>query len=232
MSKCCLCLFWSVLTPLSAWGQWTASAYLGKTHTRAADIRISTRTDTDVEFENVAFDDRSFDRPLYYGLRAGYMFTRSAGLEGEFIHIKAFARVNEAVSFSGRLPAAGNISTTIAPRLVLAQYGVSHGLNLALGNFILKHELTERLAINFRAGLGIAIPHPEIRAFGGAFDEYLLQGAAIQLAGGGEFELSRRVFWLAEYKFTNTRQRYELGFATIENTFGTHHLVTGLGFRF
>jgi hypothetical protein len=232
MSKYCLCLFWSALAPLCASAQWTASAYIGKAHTTDADIRIISRPSTNVIFKNVAFDDRSLDGPIYYGFRAGYMFTRSAGLEGEFIHIKAFARVNEPVSFSGSLPVPGNVTTTMAPRVVLPQYGVSHGLNLVLGNFILRHELTERLAVNFRAGLGVAVPHPEIRAFGTTFDEYLLQGAAIQFAGGGDFELSRRAFWLAEYKFTNTKQRFELGFAKIENTFGTHHLVTGLGFRF
>jgi hypothetical protein len=112
------------------------------------------------------------------------MFTGSVGLEGEFIHTKAFARVNEPVSFSGSFSVLSN-ATTIAPRLVLPQYGVSHGLNLVLGNFILRHELTERLAISFRSGLGTAIPYPEIRAFGATVDEYLLQGAAIQFAAEG-----------------------------------------------
>src|SRR5262245_2706129 len=37
--------------------------------------------------------------------------------------------------------------------------------------------------------------------------------------------------WLVEYKFTRTRPRFELGSVTIENTFATQHLVTGLGFR-
>ena len=62
-------------------------------------------------------------------------------------------------------------------------------------------------------------------------EEYQLH-AATQLAGGGDFELTRHVFWLAEYKFTATRQHFELGSTTIESTFATHHLVTGLGYRF
>jgi len=228
-----LCLFFSTAVPLVASAQWTAAAYIGKTHTADADIRVISRPTTDVLFNNVAFDDRSFQSPLYYGLRAGYMLTRSTGIETEFIHIKAFARVNDPVAARGSLPALGNVNTTVAPASVLPQYGVSHGLNLVLGNFVWRHELSHRLALTVRPGLGVAVPHPEIRALGGAaLEEYQLHGAAIQIAGGGDFELSRHVFWLAEYKFTTTRPRCELGSVTVENTFATHHLVTGLGFRF
>jgi lipid A oxidase len=232
MSRHWFCLLLSALAPVSVSAQWTASGYIGKTHTADANIQVTSRPDTDVTFKNVAFDDRSFDSPLYYGVRAGYMLTRSAGVEGELMHIKAFARVHEPVAASGTLPTLGDGATTVAPDVVLQQYGVSHGLNLVLRNLVLRHALTSRIGVSGRAGLGIAVPHPEIRAFGVPLEEYQLHGAAIQFAGGGDFELSRHVFWLAEYKFTTTRQHFELGSTTIENTFATHHLVTGLGFRF
>ena len=226
MPKCCLCVLFWALAPVSASAQWAASAYIGKAHTADADIHVANGATTAVTFNNVGLDDRSFDGPLYYGVRAGYTFTRTVGFEGEFIHIKAFARVNEPVA------ASGSLAGRLAPAVVLQQYGVSHGLNLVLGNLVLRHELRDRLTMSFRAGLGIAVPHAEIRAFGAVLNEYQLHGAAIQLAGGGEFELTRSVFWLGEYKYTTTKQRFEPGTATIENTFATHHLVTGLGFRF
>src|SRR5262245_22547936 len=172
MLKHCLGLFLTALTPLTASAQWTAAAYIGKTHTANANIQV-TGPDTDVTFKNVAFDDRSFNRPLYYGLRAGYMFTASAGVEAEFIHIKAFARVTEPAPASGTLPLSGN-GTTVAPAVVLPEYAVSHGLNLLLGNFVLRRTLVDRLGVSFRPGLGIAVPHPEIRAFGAALNEYQL----------------------------------------------------------
>jgi lipid A oxidase len=231
MNKFGLCLFLSILAPLGASAQWTVAAYIGKTHTADADIRVISRPTTDVLFHNVAFDDRSFQGPLYYGLRADYMLSRSTGFEAEFMHIKAFARVNEPVPASGTLPVLGNVTTPVPPGLVLPQYNVSHGLNLVLGNFVLRHELSRRMALDFRAGLGVAVPHPEIRALGATLEEYQLKGSAMQVAGGGDFELTRHVFWLAEYKFTRTRPRFELGSVSIENTFATHHLVTGLGFR-
>jgi opacity protein-like surface antigen len=170
---------------------------------------------TDVVLNSVDFEDRSFEGPLYYGLRAGYMATPRFGVEAEFIHMKAFARVSETV-----------------PGDVLQQYGVSHGLNLLLGNFVVRHKLTGSLAVSVRAGLGTAIPHPEIRAFGETLDEYLVQGVAVHFAGGAEFNLTRRLFWFGEYKFTTTRQRFKLAASTVENRFATHHLVTGLGLRF
>jgi len=232
MPKRCLCVLFSTLAPVSASAQWAASAYIGKAHTADADIHVADGATSSVKFNNVGFDDRSFEGPLYYGVRAGYTFTHTVGFEGEFIHIKAFARVNEPVSASGSLATVGNVATRLAPAVVLQQYSVSHGLNLLLGNLVFRHELRDRLNVSFRAGLGVALPHPEIRAFGAALNEYQFHGAAIQLAGGGEFDLTRRVFWLGEYKYTTTKQRFEPGAATIENTFATHHLVTGLGFRF
>src|SRR5262249_33998265 len=177
MMKTWGCLFLSTVVPLSASAQWTAAAYIGKTHTADADIRLISRPSTDVLFNDVGFDDRSFQGPLYYGLRAGYMLTRSTGIESEFIHIKAFARVNEPVQAKGSLPALGKVNMTVAPAVVLPQYGVSHGLNLVFGNFVWRHELTSRLALTVRPGLGVAVPHPEIRALGGAaLEESQLHG--------------------------------------------------------
>jgi lipid A oxidase len=224
-------LIWLAAAPVSASGQWSAAAYIGKAHSVDADIRVTSGTGTDVVFNEVDFEDRSFEGPLYYGLRAGYMWTSRFGLEGEFIHMKAFARVSEPVTFNGTLSTPVKSNTTV-PGDVLPQYGVSHGLNLLLGNFVVRHRLTGSLAVAMRAGLGMAIPHPEIRALGATLDEYLLQGAAVQFAGGAEFDLTRRLFWFGEYKFTTTRQRFELNSATVENRFVTHHLVTGLGLRF
>jgi hypothetical protein len=232
MQRSSVVLFlWAFLTP-DVFGQLTVSAYLGKSHTPKAGVHVIRPPDTDVFFDGVSFEDRSFRRPLYYGIRSGYMVTPAAGIEAEFIHIKVFARVNEPVMASGRLPATGGITTTLAPATVLQQYNISHGLNLLLGNFVLKRELRPRLDLSFRAGLGMAIPHPEIRAFGQALDEYQRHGAAVQFAGGAEFELTRGLFWLGEYKFTNTSPRFEIESAAVENTFATHHVVTGIGFRF
>ena len=130
------------------------------------------------------------------------------------------------------LPGAGNTPATLAPSVILQQYNVSHGLNLLLGNLVLRRRLMPRLGVSFRAGLGMTIAHPEIRAFGQTLEEYQRQGVAVQLGGGVEFDLTRRLFWLGEYKFTNTNPRFEVGSATIHNSFSTHHAVTRLGLRF
>jgi opacity protein-like surface antigen len=78
----------------------------------------------------------------------------------------------------------------------------------------------------------MTVAHPEIRAFGAVLDEYQVHGAAIQLAGGAEFALTRRLFVLGEYKFTSTSPLFEIGGATIDSSFATHHVVAGLGWRF
>jgi opacity protein-like surface antigen len=220
LARCFLFLLCLALVPPCASGQWNASAYIGKAQTADADIHVINSSGTSLVFHDIGFDDRSFDGPLYYGIRGGYMFTPSSGLEGEFIHVKAFARVNEPGTNEAGLG------------LLVPQYAVSHGLNLLLANFVFRHEFNRRVGLSFRAGAGTAIPHPEIRAFGAALDEYMVQGVAIHFAGGAEVNLTPRLFWLGEYKFTRTRQRFHPNAATIENDFATHHLVTGFGFRF
>jgi hypothetical protein len=125
-----------------------------------------------------------------------------------------------------------NTTATLSPADVVQQYNVSHGLNLLFGNLVLQREVVPRLDLAFRAGLGMAIPHPEIRAFGQALDRYEHHGAALQLSGGANFALTTHLSWLAEYKFTTTSPRFEVGSATVENAFRTHHVVTGIGIRF
>jgi lipid A oxidase len=201
-----------LLVPLSACAQWNASAYIGKTHTVNADLHVAQVPATSVVLNDIGFDDRSFRPPLYYGLRGGYLLKPTVGFEAEFIHVKAFAR--------------------LPPAIAIQQYNVSHGLNLLLGNLVLQRQIVRRLDLCVRTGFGVAIPHPEIRAFGQTLEQYELHGVAMQLAAGVNFELTRHMFWLAEYKFTTTKPRFEIGSATIENTFSAHHIVTGLGFRF
>jgi len=205
-------LFAALLEPLSADAQWNAAAYVGKTHTANADLHVEQLSGTTVVLKDIGFDDRSFRPPLYYGLRGGYLFKPTVGFEAELIHVKAFAR--------------------LPPAIAIQQYNVSHGLNLLLGNLVLQRQIVRRVNLSFRTGLGVAVPHPEIRAFGETLERYEIHGLAVQLAAGANFQLARHVFWLAEYKFTTTKPRFEIGAARIENTFSTHHIVSGVGFRF
>jgi len=230
-----LCAFAVLLrSPVPASAEWDVAAYLGKAHTSSADVRIARMPDTEIHFSDVPFDDRSFEAPVYYGLRAGYTVTSKANfaVEGEFIHIKTFARVNEPVAAMGTLPDLGRLAGILPPSIVVQQYNVSHGLNLLLGNIVVRRGLTNRIDVALRAGLGVAILHPEIRAFGGSLEEYQRHGAAIQLAGSLEYRLIGRLVWLGEYKFTDTQPRFQIAGGTVENNFATHHFVTGLGFRF
>lgn len=71
-------------------GGWVVSAYLGGARTGASALRISQPAlGNDLTFERVRFRSRSFDPPLYYGLRGGYFPPRVPflGFEAEFIHL-------------------------------------------------------------------------------------------------------------------------------------------------
>ena len=193
--------------------QWYAAAYAGATKTHAADVRVSRVANPDVVLPKVRFEGRSFSRPLYYGIRAGYMLRPSIGLEGEFIHLKVFAR---------DLPRGS----------VLQQYNISHGLNLVLGNVVWRRSIADRVGGAVRVGLGPTIPHVEVRMIDESVDEYRLGNIAAQFSGGVEAQLKNRMWWTGEYKYTMTKQQFDLVNSDVENVFATHHFVTGIVFRF
>src|SRR5215475_5435993 len=97
MKKFLFGLLWFALFPLNASAQLIGSADVGGSFTQDADIHVTRPPDIDVVFHDVGFDARSFKGPIYFGVRGGYMFKPSFGLEAEYIHIEAFAQLNDPV---------------------------------------------------------------------------------------------------------------------------------------
>lgn len=197
--------------------QWSVAGYVGGAFTRPASISVEhAQTGTQMRFESVGFESRSWQTPLYYGVRGGYMLRSRVHLEAEFVHLKAYAI----------LPAPAG--------LILPQFNMSHGANLVLGNVVLEQPLglQNRLRLTARAGAGLTVPHPEVRIVNTGIERYEASGPAFQLAGGGEFHLGGGFHWLGEYKFTYGKFRVGDPAAGAETGLHTQHLVTGLAYRF
>jgi hypothetical protein len=204
--------------PLRA--QWVAAAYLGAAHS-AHDKLLISKNDNDVAIlENVRFESRSFRGPLYYGLRVGHFSapTSTWGLEAELVHLKVFA--------------------LLTPQHDSSEFAMSHGLNLALFNIVLRTApvrpagALRRLTLSGRLGAGPTIPHVEARLLGERENGYQFGRACVAGAGGVELQMTERVAALAEYKLTYTRQRVGVGGdLDVRTRVLTQHVVFGLRWR-
>jgi len=222
-------------------GGWVVSVYTGGARSGDSTLRVTQPAlGNDLAFERVSFESRSFEPPLYYGLRGGYFLPRapSLGFEAEFIHLKVFSDPRQRVRVTG-LRRGLPIDRELALGEIVEQYSISHGVNLLLFNVAARRGLGHdadspdgRLVLTARAGLGPTIPHTESSVEGRRQEQYEVGRLAWQAAGGAEFRLWRGLHALGEYKFTRTRQRGELFSGRAESLLRTHHGVFGLSYHF
>lgn len=222
-------------------GEWSVAFYLGGAHT--ADSALTIRQPalaTLVRFEDVSFDGRSFDGPLYYGIRGGRFLPGIPflGIEAEFIHLKVFADPKQRVQAAGtRL--GEPIRREIALGEMVQRYSISHGANLLLFNVAGRYRMHRgrdnpagRLILIGRFGAGPTFPHTESTIEGKNQEQYEVGSVAWQLAGGAELHLWKGLYALGEYKFTRTRQKGKVFSGRAESVLRSHHGVFGLSYHF
>jgi hypothetical protein len=230
----------SSVTPDDA-GGWTVAAYLGGARTSSSSLAISQPAlGNELTFEDVQFQSRSFNPPLYYGFRGGYFIRRAPfiGIEAEFIHLKVFSNPQQRVRASGVRRGAA-IGRELPLGEIVQQYSISHGVNLLLFNVAARHGIgrvpdsaSGRLIFTGRAGIGPTLPHTESNIDGQPQQQYEIGRLAWQVAGGVEFKLWRGMYALGEYKFTRTRQEGKIASGRAESLLRTHHGVFGLSYHF
>ncbi len=216
-------------------GGWRAAAYFGGSATHRSGVTIDQPAlATHLRFDGVEYEGRSFQTPVYYGYRLGYWFNPRLGLEAEFIHQKVYARVERLVRVDGTLRGAP-LSAVVPMDGIVREFSISHGVNLLLANLVFCHQPAGaggRLTLSGRIGAGGSVPHPESNILGQSRQGYQWGRPAIQVAAGVEYRLWRDLHWLAEYKYTRTRQRVEIVDGTAGTLLRSHHAVFGLGYRF
>jgi hypothetical protein len=234
VSECAIALF-SISMSVPAVAQWEAGAYIGAAHTQNSDLLLRQPSlATNLRFEDVSYRGESFQSPLYYGVRGGYFFRRHWGAEAEFTHLKAFANVNRAVPVTGTLHGV-SFDTTEPMDTIIQRFSISHGVNLLLANIALRQQLWQsasrggpgRLMLTFRIGLGGTIPHAETTIEEHANEHYQAGGIAGLVAGAGEVRVWSNVYWLAEYKYTRTRERLDVFSGNVTSLLRSQHIVTG-----
>lgn len=234
-----LSLLCAVVLTATAKAEWHAGGYIGAAHTQSSSLELNQPAlGTSAVFDGVRYEGNSFQSPLYYGIRGGYFFHRHFGAEIEFIHLKVFAKVNRTVQAVGAINGTP-VNSPVVMSSVVQRFSISHGNNLLLANAVLRqdffrpgNEKLGRLIIYGKFGAGATIPHAESTIFAVADEHYQVGRPAIQLAGGAEVRLWRKLYWMAEYKFTRNRQRVDVPSGTAESLLLSHHGVTGIDIHF
>jgi len=232
-----LCL----LSARAADAQWYVSGYLGANHTLPSTVSIDQPAlNTSLEFADVTFDARPFESPQYYGVRVGRLLgeRRRFGVEFEWFHPKVYADTSETVHITGAL-AGAHLDTTARMDTLVQRYSMSHGMNFALVNVVLRIPMSEdadsfasRVALTGRAGAGPMIPHGESEIAGQIDEQYEVAGVGYQFAGGVDVRLAGHLSVLVDYKFGHASPEITVFNGTGQTTASMHQLAFGVAFGF
>ena len=215
-----LCLSAAVLAatlPLAARAEVELSVYGGWQTAPHSDVAI--RGDgalPDQDF-TARWQGRSFEAPPYYGLRATWWQDQSLGYGVDFTHAKIYAHEDT-------LAAAG-----------LDHLEFSDGINYLTANVYYRWQdaLMGRATPYVGGGLGVAIPHVEVRGNGSETWGYQVTGPAVALMAGVTYPINDNWSVFGEYKGVyseNTADLEEGG--TLSTDVVTNALNVGVSFNF
>jgi hypothetical protein len=232
--RCALAIAGLTVTPARLDAQWLVSAYGGAVHTQAADVQVDQPAmGTTLVFPDTAFESRSFELPLYYGARIAHSVPRFRWLfvEAELIHGKLYLASPQRARGGGVLQNAGASDVPFAA--VVEDFNLSHGFNFILFNALMRRAVyADRVTATARIGAGPLLPHAESVAGGQRREAYELAGIGVQLSGGAEVAVWRRLAVTAEYKWTRAQPHVTLAVGSLQLTAISHHLAVGLSAHF
>jgi hypothetical protein len=213
--------------------------YTGKSFTLSGDITIRQPTlGNDVTVKDISFDDKSFESPLWYGLRAGYYFEEHPwlGMGIEFFHFKMIADTLDSRPVTG-LRNGTRVDTTTRVDSVIQQFQITHGVNYLTFDALFRYPLLEdrerfrhgRIQLYAGLGVGPVITHAENTVDTIKNEEaYEVGGAGIQVFVGVRALLFKHFGLLLEYKFSHSDLEVSVARGTGEVEESTHHLIAGI----
>ncbi len=212
------------------------SAYLGKNFPSSTNLTISQDINkTFLKFENVKLSDKSFEFPLYYGVKFSYnlnFVSQHLFGEIEFIHSKVYSDPEQVVKAIG-IYRDSLLDSFVRFGNIVQNFSISHGLNYLLLNFGYKFSLQTKIIPYFKFGAGISIPHFETTVDSLSFERYEVNDFVVQLAGGLSLKLYKNFFGLLEFKYTQG-EIIKAGIfgGTADTEIKMFHIVFGLGYAF
>ena len=165
--------------------------------------------------ELVGWEGKSFDAPIYYGIRATFWHSNKLSYGAEFTHTKAYA-----------------------PDSALQSTGFDR-LEFTDGHNIITININRRWNLgNFNSysliGLGIALPHVDALPSGGLRTfEYQYTGPAFRAAVGLSKKLNENFSIFTEYQFTASDNKVSLrNGGTLNTKLLTNAINVGISYKF
>lgn len=214
--------------------QFDATIYSGISSSRTSDVHLTLPNNTNLNFANVKWDDRSLENPIYWGLRLTYWLPQADrwGIALDFTHAKIHADLNATVAVSGtRLGSAVNTQETL--RNTFNELAMSHGYNLLTINLLHRWMPQPNLRPFAGFGGGIAYPHVEVQTGSTSIDEYQVAGWVANAMTGLYYDLDQHFSIFAEYKLSYADMRVDLtGGGSLQTSVWTNHFNIGVSYRF
>ena len=165
--------------------------------------------------ELVGWEGKSFDAPIYYGIRTTFWRNDKLGYGAEFTHTKAYAPSNA-------LQNAG-----------FDRLEFTDGHNIITFNINRRWDLGEFKTYSL-VGLGIAIPHVDALPSGGLHTfEYQYTGPAARAAVGLSRKLNEDFSIFTEYQFTASDNKVSLrDGGTLNTKLLTNAVNLGVSYNF
>jgi lipid A oxidase len=220
----------------------TLALFSGKSMTDNGDLNLK-QGNTNMNFENVQWSDKSFESPIFYGARIGYWFNDAPnwGMSVDFTHLKNYLVYADTVPVNGvrnGVPVSGSdtISNTIE------DFNMSHGLNTITFNGQYRwfpagqrdETLLGRMQLYSGLGAGFSIPHVEAKI--NSLETYNYQwGAGPVVNGmlGVNYDIYSFISGFLEYKLTYADVEAELkGGGSINTETVNHQIIFGLAAHF
>jgi len=205
--------------PTDARADWLFGAYMGAAGTNTNTLTVTPASGPTSTLADVEYVGQAFRSPIYYGGRLSWLRhgdgSGTFSPELEWTHAKAIAEFD---------PTGQDLTA----------FQQSHGLNFLLGNLAYRTAPACGMRCMFvaRGGVGISTPHVESTIRGQHQEQYQYGGVAWQVGGGVEYRLWRRVYAVADARFTGVSDKHLHGAgADISGTFFTRHVDFGVAVR-
>jgi lipid A oxidase len=228
----------AMFSPNPAFAEFSIFFYFGKSFTSNGDLHLK-KGDTDLHYNNVRWEDRSFKAPIFYGVRASYWLDRMQpwGVAVDFTHAKAILRANDTVPVRGFRD-----GSAVAEREPIADtikhFELSHGLNMLTFNGLHRwfpdgtrdQSPSGRLQCYSGLGAGFSIPHVEAHIRDEKTGRYqLAAGPVINGMLGVNYDFVPDLSGMLEYKLSYADMHADLtGGGYIEAETFTNQFLSGL----
>ncbi len=236
--------FASILTlACPAHAEINVAFYSGQSFVDNGDLSLN-QGKTNLNFNDVSWNDKSFEAPIFYGARIGYWLDSAPnwGFSVDYAHLKNYLEYDKNAFISGTNANGDSVNSVEPITDHIQNFNMSHGVNTLTFNGQYRwfpsgkrdNSLLGRMQLYSGLGAGFSVPHVEALIRGVQTYEYQAgAGPVINGMLGVNYDLISFLSGFAEYKLTYVNVEDSLkGGGTISTETVNHQLIFGLAAHF